>query len=459
MNGMKQEVNGSSDGKNRMVNAFQNLIKLAYPSLKMLGTTQFSEETIKSIISNTQDDLFGADDSTISEAESEVLNIINRRKKQSEKTSLINLWEHFSRKPYGWYQNAIWSLTAKLYKRGKVELRQDSNLLDDDEVLNAFMNNRYYSNVLLYPQVDIDPRLINKLAMVYNDFFDETCPAKEAKDVALAFKNKLNEEYVWLNQLLMSKDNYPFLVGLLPVADFIEKLTKKEYTYYLTNVKDFEDELLDNKEKLINPIKRFWNGEQKKIFDSIRVFFTGNQSNMEYIESDELTILNEVNEHKQPYKGDIIKDAKAAKDTLTTKVIKLIEEERELTETEINSAIKRIRSHEDYVSLDESKRKLVLNPFDEELTKLKDQRYIANLRETRTYVRGKLLEKQLNEMVHLAKPSDKVDEPVVHYQRMNAVRVHFPQNELRTEEDVEKYVEALKKELTELIKQNRRISL
>jgi hypothetical protein len=435
------------------------LIKLAYPNLKMLGSTQFSEETIKSIIRNTQDDLFDADDTTMSEAESEVLNIIQRRKKQSDRTSLIDLRDHFARKSYGWYQNAIWSIAAKLYKRGKVELRQDSNLLDDDEALNAFMNNRFYSNTLLEPQVDIDPRLIKELATVYNDFFDETCPAKEAKDVALAFKNKLSDEYIWLNQLLMNKENYPFLLELLSITDFIEKLTKKEYTYYLTNVKDFEDELLDKKEAIIDPIKRFWYGEQKKIFDSIRGFFTGNQSNLEYIECEELDVLREVNEHKAPYSGTIIKDAKTAKEALTAKVIRQIEEERKATALEIEKAINRIQSHDDFKSLDEPKRKQVLRPFDDEMKKIKDQRFIANLRETRAYVKGKLLEQQLNEMAKLANPSEKDDEPVVHYQPINAVRVDFPKNELRTKEDVEKYVEALKKELTELIKQNKRISL
>jgi len=209
MNGMKQEISGSSDGKTKLVNAFQNLIKLAYPNLKMLGNILFSEETIKSIIKSKQDDLFGTDDTTMSEAESEMLNIIHRRKKSSERTSLVDLRDYFSRKPYGWYQNAIWSISAKLYKRGKVEFRQDSNLLDDDGVLNSLMNNRLYSNTLLEPQVDIDPKLIKELATFYNDFFDETCPAKEAKDVAMAFKNKITDEYVWLNQLLMNKETYP----------------------------------------------------------------------------------------------------------------------------------------------------------------------------------------------------------------------------------------------------------
>jgi len=285
MNGMKQEINGSSDGKTRLVNAFQNLIKLAYPNLKMLGSIQFSEDTIKAIIRDKQDDLFGTDDSTMSEAESEVLNIIHRRKKQSERTSLADIRDHFAKKPYGWYQNAVFSIVAKLYKRGKVELTQDSNLLDDDGVLgvlDALMNNRLYSNTLLEPQVDYDPKLIKQLMTVYSDYFDEPCPAKEAKEVALAFKNKLNLEYGWklnleygwLNQMLMNKGTYPFLSELEPVAELVERLIKKDYTYYLTNVKDFEDDLLDFKEKTVDPIKRFWNGEQKNIYDSIRLFFS-----------------------------------------------------------------------------------------------------------------------------------------------------------------------------------------
>lgn len=459
MNGMKQDVNGTSDGKSRLVNAFQNLIKLAYPNLKMLGTIQFSEDTIKAIIRDRQDDLFGTDDSTMSEAESEVLNIIHRRKKMSERTSLTDIRDHFAKKPYGWYQNAVFSIAAKLYKRGKVELSQDSNLLDDDGALNAFMNNRLYSNTLLEPQVDYDPRLIKQLMTVYSDYFDESCPAKEAKEVAMAFKGKLTQELGWLIQMLMSKENYPFLKVLEPVVEFVEKLTKKEYNYYLTNVADFEDDLLDNKEKMVDPIKRFWNGEQKKIYDGIRGFFSGNQSNLEYIECEELDVLREVNDHETPYYGNLIRDAKSAKDSLTKKVLAQIDEERKLTEVEITTAINRIQSHEDFKTLDDSKRKQVLKPFEEEAKKVKEQRFIANLRGTRAFVKGELLEKQLNEMAKLAMPPEKDDTPAVHYQRINNVKVDFPKTELKTKEDVEKYVEALKAKLNELIKDNKRISL
>ncbi len=91
--------------------------------------------------------------------------------------------------------------------------------------------------------------------------------------------------------------------------------------------------------------------------------------------------------------------------------------------------------------------------------RVKDQRFIANLRGTRAYVKGELLEKQLNELAKLALPPEKPDTPVVHYQRINTVKVEFPKTELKTKEDVEKYVEALKAKLNELINDNKRISL
>ena len=393
---------------------------------------------------------------------SEILNIVHRRKKQSERTTLSDLRDHFSRRPYGWYQNAIWSIAARLYKRGKVELRQDSNLLDDDAVLNALLNNRFYSNTLLEPQIDIDPRQVKALSEVYNSFFDEPCPAREAKDVATVFQDKLKDEYINLSRMLVSKDNYPFLSEIEPVVTFLDKLIKKEFTYYLTSLKDFEYDLLDYKEKILDPIKRFWNGEQKKIFDSIQQFFSGNQSNLDYIECEELTALKSVIDHPKPYTGTIIKDAKTAKDRLTAKVLKQIEDEKEQTKQESETTIAVIQGKAEFAGLEKGKQELVLRPFYDELQKLNDQRFIANLRETRSKIRGRLLEQQLNEMIRLIKPPDspsEVNEPKVHYMRMNSVRVDFPKSELQTKEDVEKYIEALKVVLADLIKQNKRISL
>ncbi len=456
LNGMKQEMPHSADGRNKVINAFQKLVKLAYPNLKMLGSTIFTEDTIKAIIKISQDDLFGSDDKTMSEAENEVLNVIQRRKKQSEKTTLSNLRDHFTRRPYGWYQNAIWCIAARLYKRGKIELRQESNLLDDQEVLNAFHNSWSYNNTLLEPQVVPDLGQIKELMDVYDKFFDVPCPVKESKDVATAFKNKLNEEFIALNQILAYKQTYAFLAELEPIVDFLDKLIKKDYSWYLANVKDFKEKLLNNKENLLDPIKRFWKGEQKNIYDSIRTFLSDNQSNLDYIKGDDLEILKDAIRHERPYTGSVIKDAKAAKDRLSIQILEQIENERVLTKSEIEPAITLIQSKEEFNSLDWGKREIVLKPLKEELVKLNNQRFIANLREIRAFVKGKLVEQQLNEMIRL---SSGVNEPEVTYKHLKTIRVNFPKTELQTSEDVDKYVEALRNALIELIHQNNRINL
>src|SRR5690554_4323137 len=207
MNGSKHEIGNTADGRTKVINAFQDLVKIAYPSLKMLGNMAYSEETIKQTIRSRQDDLFNSDDHSIPEAENEILNYINRRKKQSDRTSLTDLKDQFVKKPYGWYPNAIWTLVAKLYKRGKLDVRQNSNLLVDEEVLNSLLNNRVQSNTLLEPQIEFDPKQVRALKELYNELFDQPCPASEAKDVALAFRTKLTEEWRIVKEMLAQQNN------------------------------------------------------------------------------------------------------------------------------------------------------------------------------------------------------------------------------------------------------------
>ncbi|MDB4655544.1 BREX system P-loop protein BrxC [Flavobacteriales bacterium] len=464
MNGGKHEMGQTTDGKTKVVNAFQDLIKMVYSSLRMLGSIQFSEETVYNTMNSTQDALFAGDDSTMSEAESEILNLILRRKKQSDRTSLSDLRSHFSKKPYGWYPNAIWTVTAKLYKRGKLEVKRDSNLLEDDEVVGALLNSAHYGNTLLEPQTVVDPMQLKKLKQLYSDAFDESCSYKEAKDVANAFKGKLKDLLVDVNQLLVRKGEYPFISSLSEFSDKLERLSNKEYTYFLANHKDFEDDLLDAKEDLIDPIKRFMNGDQVSIYDSVRNLLAGDTSNLDYIDGSELGILKDLMSNAKPYTGNAIKEAKTAKDALTKKVIDRIKEEQSLAIQAIEESIKKIESKDDYGKLKKGQQTIIVAPLEEELNKVQNSKYIGIIRDVKARVRDTLLMKQLTEMMRLATPEDEGedgddDKPKVHYIKRSNVKAKFDKSELKTESDVDEYVESLRKALKEQIQNNRRIEL
>ena len=464
MNGGKHEVGQTSDGKTRVINTFQDLIKTVYSSLRMLGTIQFNEDTIKNTIRSTQDDLFGTDDATMSEAESEILILIDRRKKQSDRTSLNDIRKHFTKKPYGWYSNAIWTVTAKLYKRGKIELKQDSNLLEDEDVLNALLNSSNHGNTLLEPQTLVDPKQLKALKQIYSDAFDESCSFKEAKDIANAFKGKLKELFVDVNQLLARKNEYPFISSLNDFSERLERLSNKDYTYFITNIKDFEDDLLDKKEDLIDPIKRFMNGDQIEIYDSVRKLLNWDTSNLDYIDGDELIILKELINNEKPYRGNAIKDAKQAKDVLTKKVVERIKEEKLSAIQTIEESIKKVQEKEEYALLKENQQNSIIAPLEDELNKVQKLTYIAVIRDSKSKVLDVLLMKQLTEMVRLATPVDDSDsgavsEPKVHYIKRSNVKAKYEKSELKTEADVDDYVESLREALKEQIKNNRRIEL
>jgi hypothetical protein len=83
-------------------------------------------------------------------------------------------------------------------------------------------------------------------------------------------------------------------------------------------------------------------------------------------------------------------------------------------------------------------------------------------------VEERLYSKQLNEMVRLSTPSsyemdnengNKVSEPAPHYIPLSIINVGFYKSELRSIDDVEKYIQTLKKQLIEQISNNKRIIL
>ena len=246
-----------------------------------------------------------------------------------------------------------------------MELKRDANLLEDEEVLNAMLNTTQYNNTLLEPQTDIDPRQVKKLKQVYAEAFDESCPYKEGKDVARAFKSRLNQMAVEVNQLLSSKSSYPFLASLESFAAKLDRRGNKDYSYYLSQIHAFEDELLDAKEDVLDPVKRFMNGEQRTIYESIRNLLNGDTSNLGYIEGDELKILTEVLKNTKPYAGNLMKEAKAAKDSLNKKVLDRIKEEREAAIKDIEQAIDNLKSKDEFRHLDTVKQQRIVQPLQE----------------------------------------------------------------------------------------------
>ncbi len=464
--GKEHEVGTSTDGRYKVLEVAQDIIKVAYSKLELLGSANLDENQLRLIMRSGQYDLFNGNEATLSAPEREISNFIERRKLQHDRTTLIDLRDHFSKRPYGWTQLAIWCVVAQLYKRGKVEAKQDSNSLEESDFLETLNNNRLWSNTLLEPQVEFSSTQVKRLKDIYSELFDETNTATEAKDVARLFKEKIKSLESEVRGYLSQASQYPFLSSLENFATLLRKLGNMDYVDLLTKSQEFEDDLLDDKEQSLDPIRHFWNGEQKKIFDRLLQFLQGNQANFDYVDTQEKGFLAEVRENRSPYRGDLIRRAKDAMDALESRLISKIKEEKDTTIESANQRITQIQNQEGFMTLNPAEQEEILAPFREIVSRAKTQNYIANLKVDRERLGG-LYTQQLNEIGNLlAKnnpPEDGTTEtkPVDHFINIKEVekKVKNKKGQLNTEAEVEEYIQSLKEAMLEQIQQNKKITL
>ena len=182
VNGQDVET-GSSDPQTRAVKGFHELLVRTYPNLRMLRGVQYSETDIHHSLQQANT-LFGNDDATVGEAELEVRAFIEANARSGVRTTMSTLVNRFERKPYGWYLAAIQCTLAKLIARGRVEVKQDSALLDDNAVERALRNTHGYGNLILEPQVEFTAGQVRRLRDFYAEFFDGPPTANEAKALA-----------------------------------------------------------------------------------------------------------------------------------------------------------------------------------------------------------------------------------------------------------------------------------
>ena len=78
---------------------------------------------------------------------------------------------------------------------------------------------------------------------------------------------------------------YPFLAALSQIQYALREVTGKPYAWYLQELARHEDRLLDVKEGILDPIRRFMGGSQKAVYDEARAYLSEQGANFGYGET------------------------------------------------------------------------------------------------------------------------------------------------------------------------------
>ena len=451
---------GGEDAQSRITQGFQALISRTYTHLGMLRGITYTEEAVSDYLSNSQQGLFGNDVTSLAESEQELLSSIQGDNRGGVRTTLNTLVEKFERKPYGWYYAAILCTLAMLCARGKVEIRKDGNILEGDDLEQALRNSKGHANVVIEPQIEFTASQVRNLKKFYEDFFDAPPEGSEAKLLGKETSAAIQQMAIDLNQLIAQAGQYPFLHSLVPAAEQLKEISGKPYTWYLTELPRQEDELLELKEQLIDPVRKFMAGSQKDIFDKAREFVRVQEPNFPYINSDDAAQVTDILHDPECFRGNHIQQLKTQVESLQDKVTAQVEAEVAKARETVNALKVRLCGMAEFGVLNGEQQAQVSRPFEEFSTVIEQETLIAVIRDKQRRFEENEYRQQLSQLTAWAQPAPgKVREPAPEYVSSNAVKVSFDQPWLADEADIDRYLQSLREALLEEIREGKRIQV
>jgi hypothetical protein len=465
---------GSEDAQTRIIRGFYDLIARAYPNLRMLRGITYTENDIATCLKHSQEGLFGNDATSLAESEQELLAFIQSNNRGGVRTTLKNLLEKFERKPYGWYYAAVLCNLANLCARGKVEVRTDGNLLEEDELERALRNSHGHGNVVLEPQVEFTASQVRALKEFFEDFFDAPPRASEAKALGKETGTALQELMHQFTPLAALATQYPFLNALTPVLEKLKELTGKPYTWYLTEISRQEDALLDMKEGVIDPVRKFMSGPQKGIFDSARSFIQNQKPNFTYIEGDEADVLESSLNDVNCFKGNRIQQMKSLLDNVKGRLDEKLKQVRADAIETLEKMRSRMHRTDEYQKLPDVRRVELDKPFADLTEHINEQQLIAVINDRLRYFEDQGYQVLLSKMVEMATPKPVVStvneptgdevpvpapKPRIETIHTRQIRVSYDKAWLADETDVERYLESMREALLDEIRKGKRIQI
>ena len=464
---------GGKDPQLRAVQAFSSLVLRAYPNLRMLGGIAYTEDDITEYLNQSQDSLFGSDATILSEPEQEMQAFVQGNRRNGVRTTLKSLVEQFERKPYGWHLGAVLCVLAKLCARGKIEARSNGDILEDENLKKALRNTHGYGNIVLDPQIDFTASQLRRLKTFYEDFFDSPPKGREAKELGRETAEAFNLMVKDLATLSGQIDQYPFLAQLDQPAEQVNKLAGKPYTHYLTELGTFENTLMDLKESILDPIRRFMTGPNKEIYQVARRYLQEQEPNLPYAAGDEAGKIQNILADATCYKGNQMQQVKTYLEALKANIAAQVKAEAGKAAGAIATLRDRLVAMDEFIILTGEQQAELERIFETKQNEIEYQRLIAVIRDTLRRFEDEEYPRLLSRLESWGKPGEsdsdyktpegqgkgEVADPTFQFIPARSIDVCFDKPWLADESDVERYLELLREALLVEIRTGKRIQI
>jgi hypothetical protein len=401
----------SEDGQTRVLKGFEHLLQSTYPNLRMLRDVPFNEADIGKHLRMLEDGLIANDATSLTEPEQELLAFIQGNARGGVRTTVKSLIERFERKNYGWYYAAILCNLALLCARGKVEVRQDSNSLERDALERSLRNTNAHASLVLEPQVEFSASQVRALKDFFADFFDKPASSNEARALARETIDTLKELEIELAALHGQKAQLPFLSVLTPVLATLKDVAGKNPNWFLTDLTRAEDALLDTKENILDPLRRFMNSPQRAIFEQARALMAEQEDNFAYAGASEVEAVRSLLTDSKPWQGNRLQQLKPQLDALAQAIAQQLTIEKDTAARRLAELEQRLRATDEFGRIDAARQSQLTEPFAEARRALQGQKRIAMIRDQLRHFEESRFSQLLLQLEQWGKPAQPAPAP------------------------------------------------
>ena len=295
VNGDRAQIN-VKEVSARINEALGRLVKTVYHKLNYIDAAMGEDEIRKLLKTSNQLtlNLEGVTEPNI-HALDDVLQYVAGNSRMHVKTSMKSIKDRFMKAPYGFVEDDVQWLVAKLFKRGELSFFVNGASVtmmnkDVEEIINYITKKAFVEKLMMEERVRVQDKDKKVVRDILKELFHTSSPSDDedaAMNYFISFANKLITEL-----RVMKKDydrvKYPGLKvieeGIRIMSDIVQIQSPVEF---FQTVSKKQDDLLDFAEDY-EPIKAFFTGEQKGIFDKSLLYLEKYDDSKTYIVDAEL---------------------------------------------------------------------------------------------------------------------------------------------------------------------------
>ena len=444
-----KEINKNSlDIKKNIESIFNEVIPIIYTNISMLQS-DLSENNISTII-NDSNDLFQSDATSLDAASNEILSFLNRSKKDSQAITISDIINKYSAKPYGWYQAGIQCTIAKLFAKALITITLNGTSQNKTGAISTLTNSRSF-NALIKVVESIPVENIKKAKKILSELFCEisfeTLSVANLIETASKLANERKIKLINLSHL-----NYPFAKNLSRHIELYNALTTSTQDNFIDEIIKKEDDLLDGYEDDLAKLFEFMsNGGQRQIYDDCKRFLEKNIPNSRHLNKQKLKELDDILVSANVYKQNTMPLANRLKDELIKEFEPLLNKAQKNAQNKLDDIIASLQQDSNFMSIADGEKYKVIRPIQD----LKNQITATDVLDSINAIAldETLLAKGLQAIEELI--PNKKDVQIV--TRINFKDIYQKSARLKTKEDVENYIEHLKKEMLKAIDEQKEI--